>query len=100
MKSDVDLRRKVALGASLADLGRSRGVSQAAAAEEVGIDQSVISRAETATREVSLGEAMHWAEALGIESCEFASRLAAIWDAHLKTTNTWDRPDRSGDTGA
>lgn len=55
------------------------GLSQTALAGELRVDQSIVSRVESASRQLSLTEALQWIQALGLNPAETLEDLAAIW---------------------
>jgi transcriptional regulator with XRE-family HTH domain len=87
------LDRRIA--ALAAQLRKRRGISQAALAEELGHDQSFISKIERGQRRMTLAELLHWAEALGISFTELSRELRSLWADLVKTESIWEREKRS-----
>lgn len=58
------------------------GLSQAALAEELGIDQATVSKVENGLRRLSVGEALQWLEALGMSADQAGSQLSSLWEQY------------------
>ncbi|WP_430626041.1 helix-turn-helix transcriptional regulator [Trueperella pyogenes] len=69
----------LAFAGEIKRLREDSGLSQTDLASELGVDQSLVSRVEAGSRQLTLGQAMYWLQALGL-SCEDASSLVAnLW---------------------
>jgi transcriptional regulator with XRE-family HTH domain len=79
-----------------AELRQRRGISQAALAEELGHDQSFVSKVEHRQRRMTVGELLHWAEALGITFAELSRELESVWTELVETQSIWERERRGG----
>lgn len=91
-RDDAELERRIAHLA--AQLRERRGVSQAALAEELGHDQSFVSKVEHGERRMTVAELLRWAEALGISFTELSRELHAVWSELVKTESIWERERR------
>jgi len=69
------------LGELLQDARDRAGLSQGALAEQLGCDQSLVSRVERANRAVSVEELFIWAEKLGLDQNEFMAGVVEEWHA-------------------
>lgn len=70
----------------------SAGLSQTALADELGVDQSVISRIEANRRELGVAELLMWAEATGTSAANAAAAVAEIWaEFAARPPSLWDR---------
>lgn len=87
-----ELERRIAeLAASLRD---RRGISQTALAEELGHDQSFVSKVEHGQRRITVAELLRWAEALGTPFSELSRELQIVWSDLVKTESIWERERR------
>jgi transcriptional regulator with XRE-family HTH domain len=77
-----------------ARLRMRHGISQAALAEELGHDQSYVSRIEHGRRRMTLAEFLRWAEALGSSFAEVSHDLQALWTEFVETESIWERERR------
>lgn len=60
-------------------LREDAGLSQTGLAAELGVDQSLVSRVEAGSRQLTIGQAMFWLQGLGLD-CDAASSLVArLW---------------------
>lgn len=84
MAQDID----VEFGAELAKLRTSSGISQEALAQQLGHDQSFVSRAESGQRVLSLFELFQWIEALGSEFEGVLIRAVRIWELHSPNSSS------------
>lgn len=83
----------VEIGAFLAQQRRSRGISQSTVATQLGLKQSVISKAESGKRRVTVAEFLIWANALGVTFDECCAVQERLWASHVATTSIWTRGD-------
>lgn len=90
---DEELERRIARLA--AQLRERRGISQAALAEELGHDQSFVSKIEHGQRRITVAELLRWAEALGTSFTELSRELRAVWSELVKTESIWEREKKS-----
>lgn len=84
-----ELERRIA--ELLARLRERRGVSQAALAEELGHQQSFVSKVEHGQRRVTAADLLRWAAALGVPFRELSRELEAIWSEIVDTQSIWER---------
>jgi transcriptional regulator with XRE-family HTH domain len=91
-RDNTGLERRIAQLA--AQLRERRGVSQAALAEELGHDQSFVSKIERGQRRMTVAELLRWAEALGTSFTELSRELYAVWCELVKTESIWERERR------
>lgn len=82
------------LGALAARLREERGVSQATLADELGHDQSFVSKVEHAQRRLTVGEFLRWAAALGISFRKLTRELELLWSEFIATESIWEREKR------
>ena len=92
-----DVERRIAELA--AQLRQRRGLSQAALAEELGHDQSFVSKIERAQRRMTVAELLRWAEALGTPFSELAGELQIVWSDLVETESIWERERRKDRRG-
>lgn len=93
--SNGDAQFERDLAALAARLREERGVSQTALAEELGHEQSFVSRVEHAQRRLTVGELLRWAAALGVPFRTLAAELERLWHDHIATESIWEREKRS-----
>jgi transcriptional regulator with XRE-family HTH domain len=91
--SETELERRIAELA--AQLRERRGVSQAALAEELGHDQSFVSKIEHGQRRMTVAELLRWTAALGTSFTELSRELRGVWFELVKTESIWEREKRS-----
>lgn len=72
-----DFQRR--LGALMAHLRESRGLSQEALAVQLMRDQSYVSRIESSERQLSIPALIEWVEALGLDFLEVAGWIQQTW---------------------
>lgn len=78
------------IGAELATRRTAMGIPQSALADELGLDQSAVSRAENGDREFSLFEALEWMDALGYEDSEKTHLIIENWNSNgARTKGYW-----------
>jgi transcriptional regulator with XRE-family HTH domain len=83
-----------ALARVLRDIRIESGMSQEALAAELGLDQAAVSRVESGQRRLTVSELLIWAEALGREPRELATRAADLWSEMAARPGTlWDGND-------
>jgi transcriptional regulator with XRE-family HTH domain len=82
-----------AVAACLSSLRRARGVSQEVLGEELGHDQSFVSKVEHGHRRVTVSEGLRWAAALGMSLDELLAALVPLWSEHLETSSIWEREE-------
>ena len=92
-RDDDDLERR--LGVLAARLREGRGVSQATLAEELGHDQSFVSRIEHGERRITVVELLRWAAALGTSFSELTRELHVVWSEQVETESIWRRERRT-----
>jgi len=78
-KLPAETDRTSRLATWLCELRESRGVSQEALADSLGLGQSIVSRVERGHRRVTVPELLSWAEALGVSWGELSSGLRELW---------------------
>ncbi len=83
------------LGALLLQLRESTGLNQTEFGQRTGMNQSKVSRLETARRVPSLAEAVAWADAAGVEPA-VRERLVEQVEAALSETTSWAEEVRLG----
>lgn len=74
-KAFADTARRIRVGKAL---------SQVDLSNELGVDQSVVSRVEAGTRQLSLGQALNWLQALGLRSDDTARLIKELWEQEGK----------------
>jgi transcriptional regulator with XRE-family HTH domain len=89
---DAELERRIAQLA--AQLRERRGISQTALAEELGHDQSFVSKIEHGQRRMTVAELLRWSEALGTSFTELSRELRRVWSELVKTESIWQRERR------
>lgn len=67
------------LGLLLQHVRQTSGLSQAALAEDLGIDQTTVSKVEGGHRRLTIAELFSWAEALGHSPEELSMDVATLW---------------------
>jgi transcriptional regulator with XRE-family HTH domain len=88
----AELERRIARLA--AELRERSGVSQAALGEELGHDQSSVSKIEHGLRRITVAELLRWAAALGTSFTELSGELQTIWADLVQTESIWERGSR------
>jgi transcriptional regulator with XRE-family HTH domain len=78
-----------------ARLRERRSVSQAALAEELGHDQSFVSKIEHGQRRITVAELLQWAAALGTPFSELTRELRTVWSEVVETESIWKRERRT-----
>ena len=72
-------RLDLAFSREIRALREDAGLSQTGLAAELGVDQSLVSRVEAGSRQLTIGQAMYWLQGLGLD-CESAGGLVArLW---------------------
>ena len=83
-----------ALAALLRDIRIESGMSQEALAAELGLDQAAVSRIESGHRRLSVSDLFDWADALGHDPRELATRAAGLWaELAAPPASLWEGPD-------
>lgn len=79
------------LAVQLGERRRALGLSQTSLAEELGLDQTIVSRVELGGRKLSVQEVMRWLEALGLTPHESGELLAVVWSEHgARPSGYWE----------
>src|SRR5438552_1193699 len=92
-RTDALERRIAELAAQLRD---RREISQTTLAEELGREQSFVSKIENGQRRMTAAELLRWADALGASFTELSRELRSVWEEHVKTESIWQRETRGG----
>ena len=69
----------LAFSREIRKLREDTGISQTGLAAELGVDQSLVSRVEAGSRQLTIGQAMFWLQGLGLDSVAASSLVARLW---------------------
>lgn len=85
-------RFRDAVARELTRLRQRCGLSQTALSQELGIDQSTVSKVESGRRNLDIVDVFSWCEALGLRSEETGKILAQLWNTHgAREKGFWNR---------